>query len=197
MSKIRIGSPILCRDGRAAGEVDRVVVDPKTGEVSHLVARAKDLLNHDVVLPVSAMRGFDADAVTISLSALELERMPDYVEEEYVSPATEEALPGPYGHGEVLFRVAHVRQAPRDLPLGKAVECRDGLCGTVDELLLDPITRQVLSFRLRRAGALSRDVVVPAEWVLDAGGERVRLDCSVRQLEDLLPPAPATEESAQ
>ena len=197
MSRIRIGSPILCGDGREVGEVDRVIVDPKSGELTHLVVRATHLLTHDVVLPISAVRDRGADAVTVTLGVLDLERLPDYVEEEYVSPAREETPPGAYGHGEALFPVLHGRQTPHDLLVGKEVDCRDGLCGTVDELLLHPISRQVLSFRLRRAGALSRDVVVPAEWVLDARGERVRLDCSVRQLEDLLPPAPALEQAAE
>lgn len=189
MTKIRIGSPVLCREGRAVGEVDRVVVDPKNGRLTHLAVRAKCPFTHDVVLPVAAVRAVAADAVLLNLSALEVQVMPDYFEEDYVSPAAEEMPAGPYSHGEVLFPVAHVRTGPRGPLLHKEVECRDGLCGTVDELLLDPVTRQVLSFRLHHAGALSRDVVVPIEWVLDACGERVLIDCNVRQLEELLPPA--------
>jgi uncharacterized protein YrrD len=197
MSKIRIGSPIFSSDGQETGEVDRVVIDPKSGQLTHVVARATGQLLRDIVLPVDAVREWSDDAVFLKLGVLDLDRMPDYTEEDYVQPAEEELPAGPYRHSEVLFSVAHVRRAaPDDLPLGKEVECQNGLCGVVDEVLVDPVRGQVLSFRLRRGGALTRDVVVPVEWVHDARGKRVRLDCTVRQLEDLLPQASVPEKAA-
>lgn len=191
MGKIRIGTAVFSKDGLEAGEVDRVVFDPATAKVTHLALRSTGTLTRDIVVPIEVVSRSDDGSVWLDCSVVDLEAMPDYVEQEYVSPAPEELAPGPYEHGDVLFPVARVKRAAvfeNDLREGKSVECQDGLCGTVGGVLVDPLSRRTVSFILRHSGALTRDVVVPAEWVLDAMGDRVRLDCNVRQIEETLVP---------
>lgn len=190
MDKIAIGSPIFAADGLRAGEVDRIILDPQTGQITGIVARAAHHLARDVVMPARIIQNWDREAVWLKLGVLELERLPDFAEADYVAPGANEMVTGNYRPSEVLLEVVRAARSPASgLAKGQDVICRDGRCGTVEEVRVDPVTRKVVSFRLKRAGALTRDVVVPVEWVLGARGRRIEIDCNVRQLEELLPPA--------
>lgn len=73
---IEAGTVVANRQG-VLGHVDHLVVDPKTGEVSHLVVR-KGLLPYYPVLPVTAVEAVSDDAVRVSLSKQAIDALPRY-----------------------------------------------------------------------------------------------------------------------
>ncbi len=71
--------------GHKVGEVDRVVLDPKNGEISHLVVKKGFLLPVDKVLPVDMIDSSDDDRVRLKEGLDKLDSLPDFYESEYIS----------------------------------------------------------------------------------------------------------------
>jgi osmotically-inducible protein OsmY len=59
------------------GNVDHLLVDPESGEVTHLVVR-KGLLPYYPILPISKVKSVSDEAVTVSLSNDEVDALPRY-----------------------------------------------------------------------------------------------------------------------
>jgi sporulation protein YlmC with PRC-barrel domain len=75
---------ILTSDGEKAGHLDRVVIDPRTREVSHLVIR-KGLLNAKLkVVPMMLVSSAAHDEIGIRLSADRLDELENYEDTKYV-----------------------------------------------------------------------------------------------------------------
>jgi uncharacterized protein YrrD len=83
--EFRDGAEVLTPKGEKVGRVDRVVLDPRTKEVTHLVVRKGLVLTTDKVLPVAMVRQTTEEAVTLDRNATDLERLPDFEETHYVN----------------------------------------------------------------------------------------------------------------
>jgi osmotically-inducible protein OsmY len=73
---IKQGTPIRNAQG-AIGHIDHLLVDPKSGEVSHLVVR-KGLLPYYPIVPISAVKTVSDKAVSVSLTDEEVNALPRY-----------------------------------------------------------------------------------------------------------------------
>ena len=63
--------------GHKVGQVDELVVDPDSGEVTHLLMREGHLWGKkDVAVPVSAIGAVDVDEVVLTIGKKELEALP-------------------------------------------------------------------------------------------------------------------------
>lgn len=176
------------------GKVDRVVMDPRTLKVTHIVIHKGFLLTRDIVVPVEAIDRAIERRAYLKVTAAELEKMPDFVEKEYVVPPHAAPI-GPYVPGSVLWPTAYAyapaiiyeeRRVPEeevDITEGTDVLCTDGKIGIVDEVLLDSSTGRVTSFIVRRGRFLTRDVTIPVAWVKRADGEAVELNCTKEEVE--------------
>jgi uncharacterized protein YrrD len=198
--EIRPGALVVAGEDEV-GRVERVVVRPGSGEVTGLVVRKGLLLRRDVVIPIEAVVDATEELVRLRLTSDELNALPEYREEEYVSPAADWRSPVGRGPAGVLFRVggpligrglrpARAGQTEpaaggRPLRAGQRVVCRDGEVGPLDLVLLDPDSRRVTHFVVRRGGLLGRDTIVPVEWVREITRDQVVLDVYRGQLEQL------------
>ncbi len=194
---IRIGSKVECPDGEA-GRVVKVVLDPDHRKVSHIIIEhGLPGLSRMVVVPLSAVRRWDEDKVELEMSKLELTRLPEYYEVDYVEPAPEVSagwqafyapgqilVPAPLPVGQVSGQTRRiVKGVPGDMVTigrGTPVECQDGRVGTVDHILIDPRTGQVVKFVVRRGRLFAHDIAIPVELAseLDTTGIYVDLPAS-------------------
>jgi uncharacterized protein YrrD len=78
------GAKVFTSDGEQVGEIDRVVIDPKTDEVTHVVVEKGFLLTVDKVVPISLIGPATEDRVTLRENAGDLEALPDFEERHYV-----------------------------------------------------------------------------------------------------------------
>jgi uncharacterized protein YrrD len=99
------GVSVYTLDGKEAGHVDRVVLEPKTNEITHLVIRKGLLIKEDKVVPVGLVEAAKEERVTLRLDREQLEQLPNFEETDYV-PLTDDdpewerarpALTGPVG----------------------------------------------------------------------------------------------------
>ena len=73
---IEQGALVVNRQG-TVGEVDHMLVDSKTGKVSHLVVR-RGLLPYYPIVPISAVKAIRDDSVKVSLGQKEMDTLPRY-----------------------------------------------------------------------------------------------------------------------
>lgn len=93
------GTAVWTADDRKVGEVERVVIDPRTDEVTHLVVEKGFLLPVDKVVPISLIGPATEDRVRLREDAGDLEKLPDFEETHYiplVEAESREAPPKPY-----------------------------------------------------------------------------------------------------
>lgn len=70
-------------DGKDVGHLDRVVMDPRTNEITHLVVRKSWLFTEDKVVPIDMVARSTEDAVTLRSADGDFDRLLDYKETHY------------------------------------------------------------------------------------------------------------------
>jgi uncharacterized protein YrrD len=90
---------VYSANGEKAGVLDRVVIDPRTRQVTHLIVQKGVLFRSDKVVPVHMVAEADKDRVVLTTDAGQPDNLPDFTEEHYVQVADEQwvAPPGTGG----------------------------------------------------------------------------------------------------
>jgi uncharacterized protein YrrD len=95
--RLQEGADVYTSDGDKAGDVSRVVIDPRNGEATHIVVEEGFLFTTKKVVPLNMIEEATEEEVKLWASEDELEGLPDFEERHYVSvyeAATEEAYEG-------------------------------------------------------------------------------------------------------
>lgn len=80
----RKGMNVVGVDGQKVGEVDRVVIDPRSGEVSDIVVRHGFLFPTDKIIPVSLVNHTTNDELKLNVMADEIRNLADFLETSYI-----------------------------------------------------------------------------------------------------------------
>src|SRR5690349_21815054 len=89
--KFNEGAQVYAADGSRLGDVDRVILNPQTWEVTDIVVHKGFVFTTDKVIPVDDIEQTLEDRITLHASA-EQDHYPDYVETEYVPLVPEEGV---------------------------------------------------------------------------------------------------------
>lgn len=92
--KLAKDAQVKTAGGRPIGQVDRVVLDPRTKEVTHLVVRKGTLFAEDKVVPLDLVASADEAEVKLRPDAGDLDRLPQFEATHYV-PVDERDQPPP------------------------------------------------------------------------------------------------------
>ena len=91
---------VVTSSGDKVGRIDRVVIDPKSNELTHLVVKKGFLFNRDKVVPVSQVEATDENQVTLKNGSTDPEQFPDFEETHYI-PVREPPAPANRDFGSV------------------------------------------------------------------------------------------------
>jgi uncharacterized protein YrrD len=83
-------TPVYTPSGESVGQIDRVVMDPKTREVTYLVVRKGFLFTEDKVVPIGSVREATEERVTLEQEAGNLDTLPAFEETQYLPADGEE-----------------------------------------------------------------------------------------------------------
>ncbi len=191
-------------DGKVAGHIDRVVIDPQTDAVTHLVIRKGLLFTTDKVIPVGQVTAGPAGEVILQLESQELENLPDFAETEYVSvgddkegnspPAVVSYPPYPGGTplvgnaGPPVLKETHLNIPHDTIALkegARVVSLDDKAVGHVEQVLTSPPGDHVTHFLVVK-GLLNKERrLIPAGWADRLEEDEVHLAITSNTVEKL------------
>lgn len=209
--KINEGAKIVSAAGEGVGEVERVVVDPRSKEVTHLVASKGLLFKEEKVVPLDLVARSTGDEVTLRPDAGELEQLPPY-EVEYFVPIGDTAAEGvemptsgpPVFYAYPPYLGASAAPVPVDarspqvvvrrrIPMGsvaveEGAEVRGYAGDRVGELtsfLTDPDDDRLSHIVVEQGTLVKHKKLVPAEWIEAMDEDRVRLAVTAATVDTL------------
>ncbi len=83
--QIKDGASVYTADGKDVGKIDRVVLDPHTNEITHVVVRKGWLFTEDKVVPMGLIDSANEDQVRLRSDVEDLDDLPVFEETYYVS----------------------------------------------------------------------------------------------------------------
>ena len=205
-TELRIGAEASCSDG-FCGEVSRMIIDPDTGAVTHLVIKPPDRGERGRLVPLDLV-DTSAGGITLRCTLAEFGRLEPAEETMFVEGLD---YGGAYGRAESIqgygdtggmgvggmdppAGIPHrARTYVEDVvPLGEAevghgepVHALDGEIGKVRGFLVDPGDHRVTHVLLQEGHLWGRkEVAIPASAVTRVD-EGVRLNLTKQQVEDL------------
>lgn len=202
---------VFTADGNEVGRIDRVVIRPKTKEVTHIVIRKGFLFIEDKVVPIDLIALGQEERITLRMNGDKLEQLPNFEETHYVVSNEEElgrdssnaptGMPPavywypPYGETPVVpyTELPYAAETHVNIPEGAVavkegakVITRDGKhIGNVEQVLTSPQTDQATHFLISKGLLLKETKLVPVEWIDSLGADEVRLAMGAQIIEEL------------
>lgn len=196
-----LDAKVRASDGDDIGSVDRAIIDPRTHEVMSIVVRTGAIFGRDIMVPREDIEraSQDGDAIRLTLTKDELERLPDFQPEEYGPPPGTWVAPAGYAFpaGSYAYPLA-VDPMGMSMPIlipdgSDAVEEPDTVTltkgalvldrhgddiGVVDDIRFDGDSGRVQGFVLRVGGALRTlfgggDTVEVSRLQIESVGESI------------------------
>ncbi|MEB3328643.1 MAG: PRC-barrel domain-containing protein [Candidatus Sericytochromatia bacterium] len=195
-----IQATVHTRDGEA-GRVWKLVLDPESQVITHLVVHEGVLFGRAVLVPTSRVCRVTDDHVWLSMDHDALAELPDYRPEHFQEVAPGPEMPIALPLGGLLWPRAFqappiarptAPDAPRPdevtLDAGTAVACKDGPCGHIERLLMDEQTHHLRGFVIRQGLLFQRRVSAPVSWIDHVDAHGVHLKLTRQQVTDLAQP---------
>jgi uncharacterized protein YrrD len=209
--QIQQGAEVVTAQGEQIGSIHRVVIDPRTREVSHVVVRRGALLAEDKVLPMDWVAGADERRMTLKEGVSALEELPDFEERQFVPLGEDEGdasgfapafywytpMSGlwgtPTGYNYGLNALPFNIETERNIPPGE-VALRDGArvvtadgkdAGSVERILLDAQGEQAMQIVISQGLLFKEQKMVPAAWIDTVSEDEIHLAVDARVLERL------------
>lgn len=165
--RIDLHARVRTSDGDEAGNIRRVLVDPKAGRITGFVVSTGRLLGREVIVGEDAFAapGPEGD-ITLQLTKRELDAQPTFEETAHVVPPTGWAAPN-FGYtippdaflwpaDAATGGVPAARSRPA-IEKGDTVKDRDGdVVGTIQDIQFDERTGEVSSFIVKLGAGLER-----------------------------------------
>ena len=206
LEDLRLDAAVVSRDGHKLGSLSRFVVDTTTWRLTHVVVDTGILrsgealwkggwgLSHDRLVPIGAVKEASSNEVRITMSAEEFKEHSQDYSEEYFTPAPDVVKgapdvsdvrrvamslpgePGPYLMAQTTSLEAGEADVPDDAPVWR-LDPHEKI-GEVERVLYDAATKRLDALVVRRGHFFSKEVVLPAEHIVEvvAGVVRVQLD---------------------
>jgi len=199
--QFREGANVFTSEGQKVGEVDRVVIDPQTKEVTHVVVQKGFLLTTDKVVPVSLVGAATENRVTLREDAGDLEALPEFEVKHYVPIGEAEmhrkpepgyvpsfylyppagvswwTTPGGYPIPPYVVETErHVPEGTVPLKEGAEVVSLDGdHMGDVEAVLTDPEEDRATHLLISQGLLLKENKLIPTTWVSTVLEDEVHL----------------------
>jgi sporulation protein YlmC with PRC-barrel domain len=187
-TEFAMGATASCADG-PGGRVSRVIIDPATETVTHLVIEPKHRLGVDRLVPLDLVDTTAGD-VRLRCTVEELSQLEPAQETELVDDVVIGSLNAPMGAVSPVPPILQdvVPLGETDVQRGDPVHALDGEIGRVQGVLVDPDNHRVTHVLLQEGHLWGRKKVsIPVSAV--TGVENgIRLSLTKKQVEDL-PPA--------
>lgn len=173
MMDIPINAEVLCADG-PCGRSTTIIVNPTTGQVTHLVVQEKRFISHpDHLVPIDQVVESTPHLIRLHCTWQELAKLEPFLEIEFV-PFDVPGYSGspfmmwPYTLPGAVVSAEREHLPPSELAMhpGARVEATDGHVGQVDEFLVDPTDDHITHLALRKGHLWGqKDVIIAVSQI--------------------------------
>jgi uncharacterized protein YrrD len=215
--EIRTDAQVKTARDEVVGKVDRVVIDPRTLEVTHVVVQKGLLFTEDKVVPAEWIASTPENEVILKQDTVDVESLPDFEETHYLPVEEIDPQSGamavdyvarpyywypPVGVSPSGYPGPYMISAPRteteqNIPEG-TVALKEGAgvfdkngdqVGNVERIYTDPSTLKATHFVLSSGLLFKERKLIPIHWVTIFEEDRVNLEVGAKFLERI-PPFP-------
>lgn len=198
MIRLQTNADIFSSAGEKIGKLDRVVLDPETKEVTHIVAKKGLFFSSSKVIPISYVN-LDGKQITLTKNEMELEDLPDFTETSYVSmdspDASEENAESVYFYpprhiawwttgGRIWYpKPRYVLKTEEAIPEesvaleeGAAVVDKDGNdIGEIERVIVTEADNRASHIVVSRGLMSKEHKLIPTLWITDVMEEKIYL----------------------
>jgi uncharacterized protein YrrD len=206
------GAKVFTANGNRVGTIDRVVLEPETKEVTHLVVQKGFLFTEDKVVPMSLVGPATEDRVTLRGDAGDLEKLPDFQESDYVS-VDHGKQPMPISEGQVrslywyppvgawwttsaypaITKPQYVLKTEKNIPKGtvaleegaKVISSDGEQVGDIERIFTDPQEDRATHLLISEGLFLKEKKLVPTNWITNIFEEMVHLSVDSDTIDSL------------
>jgi uncharacterized protein YrrD len=204
------GAGVYTADDQQVGQVDRVVIDPKTLEVTHIVVQKGFLFTEDKVVPLDLIAEANEDRVKLREHAGLMQDLPDFEEQHFINVGEDQAAQTPapvfyappvywypafgapavgYGYPYGVSAIETEQNIPEDtvaLKDGSEVISADGeRVGKTERVLVDPQSNRATHFVISKGLLFKENKLIPMSWVRNVQEDQVHLAVGSRLLDEL------------
>lgn len=208
--QLKEGADIYTADGRRVGSLDRVVLDPRSKEVTGIVVKKGMFFSEDKVVPISLVGTVTDDSrIDLRPGAGDLEQLPNFTETEYVPSGLH---PAPNADYRTVFWYPRIGFSPWQAPVGpvqgvpeylpatsrnipegtvalktgaKVVSRDDETVGDVEEVLTEPEADRATHIVISEGLLLKDKKLIPTHWISTVLEDRVLLGVDAQLIESL------------
>ncbi len=212
--ELKEGTRVFTAGGEEVGKINRVILDPGTNEVTHVVVQKGWFFTEDKVVPIEMIGSATEDKVVLTEDAGDFDQLPAFEETHYIGLGEEEYRPGGrlrysrytpayywyppsgyigypgYGPGFYGGRpLVTTRNIPEDtIPIREGTDVMSSdeeHVGDVERIFVDPNSNQATHFVISQ-GLLFKDrKLIPVHWVTSVEEDKIHLSVASRLLERL------------
>ena len=201
--ELKQNAPILAANGDAVGHLDRVVVNPESKVITHIVVQTGSLVKKEgKVVPLSLIAEATDEQITLREGAGDLQQMQSFEEKQYVmqgdastgaGPVVSQPLAGMPGAVVTESRPKYVKQVEQHIPEGTValkegapVVATDGKhMGHVEKVITE-VEADRATYMLVSKGLLAKaHKLVPMEWVGLIDEDEVHLTVDPEKFDEL------------
>lgn len=206
---------VYTADGERVGEIDRVVIDPRTREVTHLVVEKGFLFTEDRVVPLSLVGPATGDKVVLREDAGDLDQLPHFRESYYVATETmvQPTAEPPTGIGSLYWYppvasrwaspsykaepasrfVEQQERSIKNIPEG-TVAMKEGAAvvsseeehvGDIERIFTASPEERVTHLLISQGLLLKEEKLVPVTWITDVLENEVHLSVDAEYIDSL------------
>ena len=209
--QLKQGAQVYSAANDRVGEIDRVVIHPRTRVVTHIVVRKGILFKEDKVVPMSLIAAANDDRLLLREDAGDLKDLPPFEEQHYVVADEHELartggdryVPMLYWYPPLVppqgtpYAAAppYVTETERNIPAGtvalhegaKVIAGDDEDVGRVEQVLTSPDADRATHIVIEEGLLNKQHRLIPIIWIESITEEEVRLAIDSQQIERLKP----------
>jgi uncharacterized protein YrrD len=211
------GADVYSAQGNKLGTLNRVILDPNTRKVTHLVVEKGVLFNSNKIIPIDQVNPQNEEMIILTSSEQDLKGFDDFEEDHFVSlDEAENAEAGveysywypppnyaawrtgmqmvmPPVPTYAIRTTQNIPDGTVALEEGARVESADNKqVGTIEQLIVEPENNHVTHLVISAGLLFKERKLIPVNWISTIGEQEVRLSVNARTLEKLPAYHPAT-----
>jgi uncharacterized protein YrrD len=205
--EFNIGAKVFTADDEKVGNIDRVVLDPDTNEVTNLVVQKGFLFTTDKVVPTSLVDSATEERVTLKEKVDDLDEFPDFEESYYIPlkhgyptvPVRDMAHsyywypPIGWFRGVTTYDAPYYAVKSGNVP-SDAVVLEEGTkvitsdqehVGDIDQVVTDAESGRISHLIISKGLILTKEKLIPSNWIKTTFKDEVHLSVSSELVENL------------